>query len=389
MNKTIKWYSKPNKSNEHVSILFGGDLCPVNRYEENILSGGQVFDDYISNKIKESDLSVVQLEAPLCEDGLTANSPRGVGLKADGKVAEWMKSIGIDIAGIASNHLRDFKDEGVVQTIENLERAGMRYAGGGRTIGEAEKMMIANVKGLKIGLWMLAEKEQNLATETRPGTSFFKPDTDVYMIPELREQVDFLIIFIHAGHEFAAVPSPRIREAYRAYIEAGADLVVGHHPHVPQGVEQYRDGWIAYSLGNLVFDNAYVSACDNTDHGYLFHVGISKHSVESIEVIPYYLKNYTTVESCTSEELLKYEKMLKNLSDCVTDDTRFAEEWEKFVIWRWNQSRKTFHRDFSKNFMDTSDDVFVWRLKNLYGCPTHHELMVKSMELLLEGKIAR
>lgn len=389
MNRSIKWYQRSEKKESDVTLLLGGDFCPIRRYEEKISSSGQVFNDYIVNKIKESDLFIVNLEAPLCEKGLTANSPNGYGLRADGEIAEWMKSIGIDIAGIANNHLRDFRDEGVLQTIANLKHAGLFYAGGGSTFAEAEKMLTVDIKGLKIGFWMLAEKEQNLATETRPGTSFFNPDADVYIIPELRKQVDFLIIFVHAGHEFALTPSPRIRKAYRSYIDAGADFVVGHHPHVPQGIEQYKTGWIAYSLGNLVFDSDYVSAFKDTDHGYLLNVGISKHSVESIELIPYYLKKSYTVETCTDKELSDYDKFLKRISNLITNDVEFEKSWEEFVTWRWNQSRKDFHRNFSKNFMNENNSEFIWMLKNCYGCPTAHELMEKSMELLLEGKISK
>ena len=250
MDNSIKWYRNQDGNNASATLLFGGDFCPINRYEEKVLAGNQVFDDCIMGEIRESDLFVVNLETPLCEKGLPENSPGEVGLHADGKIADWMKNTGIDVAGIANNHLRDFKDEGVIQTMDNLARAGILYAGGGRNILEAEKMLTVTVNGLKIGLWMLAEKEQNLATETRPGTSFFNPDADAHMIPGLRKQVDFLVIFVHAGHEFSLTPSPRIRKAYRSYIDAGADLVVGHHPHVPQGIEQYKNGWIAYSLAN-------------------------------------------------------------------------------------------------------------------------------------------
>ncbi|MDD5599449.1 MAG: CapA family protein [Victivallaceae bacterium] len=388
MNKSIKWHEKQAKNKLQVSVLFGGDFCPINRYEEKVLSGDQIFDDYIKEKIETGDLFVVNLETPLCEKDLPADSPGG-GLRADGKIADWMKKAGIDIAGLANNHLRDFKDEGVIQTIKNLDRAGILHAGGGKNLSEAEKMLTVDIKGLKIGFWMLAEKEQNLATGTRPGTSFFNPDADVHIIPELRKQVDFLVISVHAGHEYALVPSPRIREAYRAYIAAGADLVIGHHPHVPEGIEQYKNGWIAYSLGNFVFDYPYHREFRDTDHGYLFNVVISAHSVESIELIPYYLKNGSTVEACTGEELSNYEKFLKNISACLTDEIKFGNSWEKFITWRWNQSQKDFHRDFSKNFMDENNPGFIWRLKNCYGCPTAHELWEKAMELLLNGKISR
>ena len=310
-------------------------------------------------------------------------------MRADGNVAEWLKGTGVDVAGIANNHLRDFRDEGVLQTMENLTRAGITHAGGGKTMSEAEQMLITEVNGLKVGLWMLAEKEQNLATDRRPGTPFFNPDVNVQRISQLRKEVDFLVIVVHAGHEFASVPPPRIRRSYRAFIDAGADLVVGHHPHVPQGIEPYGAGWIAYSLGNLIFDSDFLSKGKNTDHGYLFHVGISEHAVERIEIIPYHLKNHSTVETCTEKELIDYKNMLESISHCITDDEKFEECWEEFVIWFWNEMRQYYFRDFSKLFMDESEPWFIYCLKNHFGCPCGREALEKAMDLILEGKLSR
>jgi poly-gamma-glutamate synthesis protein (capsule biosynthesis protein) len=390
MNKSIKWYTKPGKKDAKASLLFSGDFAPIRRYEQNILSGGKVFDDYIENKIEESDLFVVNLEAPLCDKELDANIPGFTSLRTDGKIAEWMKNTGIDVAGIANNHLRDFNDEGVVQTIENLDRVKIICAGGGKTISEAEKMQIVEVNGLKVGLWMLAEKELNVATEKRAGTSFFNPDADVYIIPQLRKQVDFLVVVVHAGHEFSVVPSPRIRKSYRSFIEAGADLVIGHHPHVTQGIEQYKNGWIAYSLGNFVFDLDYMSRIENTRQGYLFSVGVSSHSVEDIKVIPYnIIRDNAAVETCSEKELADYENMLKELSSYISDDVKFENCWERFVIDSWDIKTKNYHRDFIKNYMDENNSTFIWMLKNCHGCPTAHELLEKTMDLLLKGKISR
>lgn len=82
---------------------------------------------------------------------------------------------------------------------------------------------------------------------------------------ESQHLFDFLVVFLHAGQEFISTPSPRIREACRNLIDAGADAVISHHPHVVQGVEKYKHGLIAYSLSNLVFDSPYVSRFENTD----------------------------------------------------------------------------------------------------------------------------
>jgi hypothetical protein len=101
------------------------------------------------------------------------------------------------------------------------------------------------------------------------------------------------------------------------------------------------------------------------------------------------MRNYSTVESCSERELERYEKFFKKISFSISDDDKFDESWCKFVKWRWEQSRRDFHRNFSSNFMDESNSIFIWMLKNAYACPTHHELMETAMDLLLEGKISR
>lgn len=375
----------PNKA----TLVFGGDFCPINGYEKKLLNSENIFNDSLVKVFKQSDFAMINLEAPLCDKGLLSDSPGGSGLRGDPQVAEFLRNTGIDAVGLANNHIRDFKDEGVFQTMRNLDKHGILHTGAGKDLRDAQKPLTVDVNGIKVGIWALAEKELNVASDSSAGSSWFRPEEDVVRIREFKKAYDFLVIFLHAGHEFISTPSPRIRESCRSLIDAGADAVIAHHPHVIQGVEKYRNGLIAYSLGNLVFDTPYVSAYKNTDLGYLLRIGISKHSIREAEVIPYKLRDAATVSPLNLSEFKKFTSEFKEISENITDDSRFYKEWEKNVRFRWEGLYNGILNNLSKNFNDPENRDYARRTKNLFTCPTHVEMIEKALDMLAEGKLAR
>lgn len=381
--------SSANPGSPKATLLFGGDFCPVNRYGDKILNSEKIFDNGLSDLFRKSDFTMINLEAPLCVKGLPSESPGGFGLRADPKIAAFLKNIGVDAVGLANNHIRDFRDEGVFQTMRNLDKHGVLHTGAGKDLRDAQRPLSVDVNGIKVGVWALAEKELNAATDSSAGSSWFRPERDVHRIAELKEEFDFLVVFLHAGHEFISTPSPRIRESCRNLIEAGADAVIAHHPHVIQGVEKHKQGLIAYSLGNLVFDTPYVSAYKNTDLGYLLRIGISKHRISEAEVIPYKLRDTATVSPLNLSEFKEFAVEFKEISENITDDSRFYEEWEKNVRFRWDGAYNDILNGFSKNFNDPGNKDYARRTKNLFTCPTHVELIEKALDMLDEGKLAR
>ncbi|OGV53176.1 MAG: hypothetical protein A2017_04660 [Lentisphaerae bacterium GWF2_44_16] len=379
-------YDDNSENNNTVSILAGGDFCPIRSFDKAILEGKPVFDDTLCAEMKNKDVFLINLEAPLCETGLPG-AVKGGGLRGAPETADTLKKLGVDVASIANNHVRDFLDEGVLQTMEILKKHGIPYIGGGKNSEDADKMLILNINGLKIGIWALAEKEYNLASETRPGTSYFFPEVNVYKIPELRKRVDFLMIFVHAGHEFMLTPSPRIRKAYRDFIKAGADIVIGHHPHVIQGIEKYENGWIAYSLGNLLFDSPYVSSYPDTDHGFMMRVKAGKHKVHKIEIIPYRIKP-GLVKALPAEEIQDYKELLEKIGGNITDEKIFIEEWRKNVIYRWPDYKGAFLK-LVENFTLDEKNMFLRNGKNFFQCPTHNELLFDALNMMEEGTLEK
>lgn len=365
----------------HVTLVFGGDFCPIRGYEKKMLQGKEIFASEILSLFR-NHISVINLEAPLCDATLPTASFAGYGLRGSPEVIPYLKKLEVDAWGLANNHVLDFKEEGVRQTMRYLDDAGIRCFGAGENSETAERPMAIQAGGLKIGVWAIAEKELNLATTTHPGAAEFCPFQNPDKIRKMREAFDFLVVFVHAGHEFTTVPSPRIRSAYRAFIDAGADAVIGHHPHVIQGVERWGNGFIAYSLGNLVFDSPYVSAYEETDIGFLLKLEISRHKVHNTEIFPYRLEKDFFVSLLQGEDKKNFKKKFNDLSDVLADEKAFQSEWEKNVRFRWETAYRSILNDFSHRFMTTPDLDVPRRARNLFTCPTHVEMIEKICYML-------
>lgn len=376
----IELIKSENILDNSVNLLFGGDFCPRNHYEEKLLRDEPIFSEPIMHEFSNKDWLTVNLETPLwnCDGG---NS----GLKCDPKVATKLRNLNIDMVSFANNHALDRGDNGMRQTLRLLKDNGIVYGGAGENRQEASKLNIIEQNGLKIGIWCIAEKEYNIAPPESYGTAYFLPEANVLTIAEYRSQVDFLIVFVHAGHEFMMTPSPRIRDAYRTFVNAGADLVIGHHPHVVQGWECYNGKWIFYSLGNLVFDSPYVSGYDNTDWGYLVRAKVGCHKINALEVIVYNLRipEYVIGEFST-EEFEKRRQTLYDISTDIVDDKRFEAAWTEGVIRRWNEDYKQLFSSIASSINGGPENGFNF-LRNILWCPTHTELVLKALELKKDG----
>lgn len=383
MLSKITWYSSGVKTSKEANILLGGDLCPIRRYEDKILKGDDIFDKCIIDKMKSSDLFVANLETPIC------NIKEGSGFSVNAAVGSYLKKNGLNVAGLANNHIRDKGDRGILQTIDTLRKNSISFVGGGKNEKRAERMLVKKINGFKVGILALAEKEFNLADESRPGAAALEPYKVVARLQELRTKVDFLLLFLHSGDEFILTPTERVRKIYRMMIDYGADAVVGHHPHVPQGIEKYKGKWIAYSLGNLVFDSDYVSTYKHTDHGFLLEFNISRHKVNSINLYPYFLRKNFVVQTASKKELKWYKTFLKKISRNITDEKRFQKECEKNTIWKFEEFTRKHLTDFKERFPDEKDDLYLKLIANLFQCPTHVESLAKVFELVKMGKIKR
>lgn len=212
-------------------------------------------------------------------------------LRADPCVAPALKDAGFDILSLANNHLPDFGVQGVLDTMRYLDDAIISHTGAGRNEEEAYIPRYMEAKGLKLAF--LAFNDPALAPDyyrasDGPGTAALEPEKMTAAIREAAGNADFTVVYLHAGTEYASQPDESQARFARMAIDAGADLVLGSHPHVVQKVEKYRGKYILYSLGNFIFDQLWSR---DTREGVAARVCISENSVEKIEFLPVYIND--------------------------------------------------------------------------------------------------
>lgn len=166
-----------------------------------------------------------------------------------------LKAAGITLVSCANNHAWDYGREALLDTVHEARRAGLRTIGAGRNRQEAHRLEIVRCRGVRIGFLAYLGLTPALLpeSESEPCLAMASVDAMRSEIKAARPQVDVLVVSLHAGQEGAALPTPKQRAFAQAAIDAGADLVIGHHPHVVQPLVRYHGKPICYSLGNFVF----------------------------------------------------------------------------------------------------------------------------------------
>jgi poly-gamma-glutamate capsule biosynthesis protein CapA/YwtB (metallophosphatase superfamily) len=252
-----------------VTLSFVGDIHAGRRSTEAFASD-PAFLDAPAALLRRADVSFANLEGPLLRDGNPLFSS-GVRLQASPEAAAILRHLGIHIVGLANNHTSDYGPEGVVSTQETLRAGGVEWVGAGRTELEARSPVVVTVRGQRIGFLATCDDEGGAAGPHRPGVWVIQRRALLAAVQDLRTRSDVVVVSIHTGIELSPCPEPYFVRLARQLVDAGATLVVGHHPHVPQGIERHGKGLIAYSLGNFLFDTPAGSVAHLTARQRQFH----------------------------------------------------------------------------------------------------------------------
>lgn len=202
-----------------------------------------------------SDLAVGNLECALSKNGEAISGK--CTLRGSPQWAPIMKKAGIGLVSLANNHVMDYGKQGLFSTIEALSRADIHTVGAGSNRREACSPLFLDVAGRRIAFLARSSvivSSPAYAGESTPGVAFLDPEETVATIQSCRSQADLVILLAHWGLEEYAYPSPTQRQMARQFVDAGVNVILGHHPHVLQGLEYYRSALIVYSLGNFVFN---------------------------------------------------------------------------------------------------------------------------------------
>lgn len=268
-----------------MKILFGGDFCPQNRVAKLFEKGNYAYVlSELRDIVSQVDYSIINFECPITKGGEIPIIKRGPNLQCSENGIEALRWVGINCVALANNHLLDFGEAGVLQTLEACKKYGLDTIGGGPNLQEASRILYKSINGSIVAFINCCEHEFSIAKETTAGANPLNPIQQYYDIQDAKNRADYVIVLIHGGHEHFQLPSPRMQELYRFFIHVGADAVINNHQHCYSGYELYHGKPIFYGLGNLCFDYA-MTDDGKWNEGYMVVLDIKKEI--DFEIIPY------------------------------------------------------------------------------------------------------
>jgi poly-gamma-glutamate synthesis protein (capsule biosynthesis protein) len=281
------------KANEKqkLSFAFVGDILLAGQAGRIMQATGNLNYPFekVASVLSKADITFGNLECALTGNEVTRNVHQGANkwfcFKTPPKMGKSLVFAGFDIVSLANNHSMNGGEKGMIETIETLNKSGIKYVGGGRNYEEAHALKIIEAKGLKIGFLAYAAIGGPAATKNRPGIAW--PNNIYNEVSAAKSKVDILIVSLHWGIEGTNQPTEEQRKFAKKLIDAGADIIIGHHPHRLQPVEIYKGKIIAYSLGNFVFDNPRPASCQTV----ILWVEVDGQKNITYKKIPCYIKN--------------------------------------------------------------------------------------------------
>ncbi|MDD2509164.1 MAG: CapA family protein [Aliarcobacter skirrowii] len=355
-----------------VKIFACGDI--VNKIDNH---------DFIDNRLKqiinECDLSICNFEAPIISDG-SPIPKAGPHIYQSKDTVEYLKKIGFNLLTLANNHIYDYGEEGLKETIEEIESNQLLHVGAGMNKELAYKPLILEVSDLKIGV--IAGSEDQFGCLSDPlgnesGYAWINSSMIDQSIINLKKEVDFIILSVHAGAENTYIPLPEWRERYQYLCELGVDIILGHHPHVPQGYEKYKDSHIFYSLGNFYFNTA--GHQNNTNDSFSLIIDIEKKVISNIEFIYHKMEN----------QIVRYAQANEINFNIDNLNNILGNNYKKHVDVLVKEYYDAFYLNYYRSALSYSDTMNVNKgllLLHNIRIDTHRYVVQRALSNIYEGK---
>ncbi|MHA6529776.1 CapA family protein [Paenibacillus sp. BAC0078] len=247
-----------------VKLNFAGDVIFSGKVGELLEKKGY---DYsyaaLDGLFKRDDLTILNLETPITTGGVGAADKQFV-FKGAPKALDSLKAAGVDAVNLANNHTLDQGEEGLLDTLSHLRSRSIPYVGGGANATEAYTAKYFERQGIRIallGFTRVMPRSDWMAGTNKPGVaSVYDSAEALKAIAAAKKQADLVVVVVHWGKERMEQYDKTQQALGHSFIDAGADLVMGGHPHVLQGIEPYKGKWIAYSTGNFIFTRSSVKS---------------------------------------------------------------------------------------------------------------------------------
>ena len=267
---------------EKTSLVFTGDIG-FDRYMYEKWNDENLLDRDILDFLHSADHVIPNVEGPVAEaaQNTTQSGVQQLLHTIDPRAVRVLNKMKADIWNICNNHIMDAGAYGIESTLKIAKENGVKTIGAGMNIDEARKPVIIDEAG-GIGMFGVGyQRACRKADIDKPGCySWSDLEAIQKTIDDIKSKCRWCIVVAHAGEEFTPLPSPYTRERYLKYLEMGADIVVGHHPHVPMNYETVGDKIIFYSLGNFIFDTDYQRSQHKTEYGIIIKLNFTENEFD-------------------------------------------------------------------------------------------------------------
>jgi len=312
---------------ESINIKIGGDFV-INK--EDFFSKN-IHDDVIS-LFQNSDLNILNLECPITNAGkehqILKTGPHLKGIET--AVCEVAELLNINLLTLANNHILDYGQKGLEETLSFLKQNNFDFVGAGENLNKAKKVFRKNIKGKSFSFVNFAENEWCSATSNSGGANPMNIIDNVHQIQEEKKISDYVLVIIHGGHEYYNLPSPRMVQQYRFYAENGADVIIGHHTHCISGYEEYNGVPICYSLGNFLFTEN--SKYADWNIGLVAEIVIDALGKIAVNFHPMEYNNQTySLKLLQGDSKTAILNRVKSYAVIIKDPEKIQEEWNSFV----------------------------------------------------------
>lgn len=373
-----------------MKVLVAGDFAPVARLAKQIEEKRfpEVFPDNLCNVIKSADFSLVNFESPVAEQGYMPIPKCGPNLHCLKEATEAVKYAGFTGVTMANNHILDYGAEGLHKSVEYCRTQGLDIVGIGKNLEDANKVLYLEKDGKRLAVINCCEHEFSIATDAAAGANPLNPIRQFYAIQEAKGKADYVLVIVHGGHEHYQLPSPRMQETYRFFIDAGADAVINHHQHCYSGYEVYHHKPIFYGLGNFCFDEDGQRECSWND-GYMVKLDFVNENID-FELIPYTQCNKTASVDLVQDKTI-FSKNIAKLNETISNALLLREATERYyesTIGFYNSliqpyNNRVLNKLFSMKILPSlfSNDKKIKLLNNI-NCESHLDRFIFALKKL-------
>jgi poly-gamma-glutamate synthesis protein (capsule biosynthesis protein) len=315
--------------NTDIKLLITGDYHVTNRMADYLEEQGNpaiIFGDF-QEKIRNADISIVNIEFPITSSD---NQYIKVGMtaKARPSTLRALQSAHFNIATVGNNHSYDYKEEGILDTINNCKKYGLETIGTGIDYSSSRRILYKDIKRKKIAFLNFAENEFSTSNDYRGGANPLDIIENVKDIRRANELADYVIVIIHGGPDFSHYPNPSMVKQNRFYAEEGASAIICHHTHWVSGYERHNGVPIFYSLGNFIYP---IKNEIERNETLVLELLLKEGEVHFEVTSGLFNVDKMTLEFMEGDVLEKFNQRMAIINDTLKDSVLLKQKWGEYI----------------------------------------------------------